>query len=196
MPNNQYVAYFGYGSLVNRATHQTAIVDAFPAQLKGWKRCWKPRADTSVFDVAILSVRPEPETVTEGLLVVDHLQNLPVIDERERNYRRVELNRDDFDTPIDVPDDCPIFVYEVPDTPGLTFGTQRVLRSYLDAVLQGFLNEFGEQSVGRFVQETDAFDIGILNDDADPSYQRHVSLSDAERRLFDAVLAHLPSVPG
>ncbi|WP_157776483.1 hypothetical protein [Nitratireductor aquibiodomus] len=31
---NGLVAYFGYGSLVNRDTHRTEIVGAYPARLK------------------------------------------------------------------------------------------------------------------------------------------------------------------
>lgn len=192
MTDDGLIAYFGYGSLVNRATHRTRIVEAVPAKLHGWCRSWMPRADTSVFDVAILSVRREPVSSTQGLLVVDRVENLPSIDQRERHYNRIMLDDAEIAHDAELPPDCPIYVYEVPDTPELTFGSQRILRSYLDAVLQGYLIEHGEASVRRFVEETMAFEIGILDDRSNPLYQRSVTLSAFERNLFDDVLSHLP----
>lgn len=193
MTDSEYIAYFGYGSLVNRATHRTRIVDAVPARLDGWRRSWRPRADTSVFDVAILSVTREPASTTRGLLVIDRIENLPSIDERERHYDRVLLDQDEIAHGAELPPDCPVYVYEVPDTPDLSFGTQRILRSYLDAVLQGYLKEHGESSVRQFVEETVAFEIGILDDRSNPLYQRNVTLSGFEQALFDDVLSHLPN---
>lgn len=190
----EIVGYFGYGSLVNRTTHRTDIVDAVPARLIGWQRCWMPRRDTSVFDVAILSVRRRQGAVTDGLLVFDRAENLPQIDERERHYRRVILEEDELQFDERSAPQCAIHVYEIEPDPLLAFGTQRVLRSYLDAVLQGFLFEHGEEGVHRFVAETESFDIGILDDRADPLYQRRVTLSDYEQALLDDAVAHLPSV--
>ncbi len=191
---NGVVAYFGYGSLVNRTTHTTNIVEAFPARLNGWRRCWRPRADTSRFDVAILGARPMPDAVTEGLLVVDRADNLAAIDERERDYRRIALTATDIEIDGRLPPDCPLYVYQLDDKPGSGFGKQRILRSYLDAVLQGFRVEHGDGSVRRFIAETEAFEIGILDDRARPLYQRRVELSPVEQALFDDLLSHLPSV--
>lgn len=193
MTEHQHIAYFGYGSLVNRDTHRTDIVEASPAILNGWKRCWRPRRDTSVFNVAILSVREQSGTSTEGLLVIDRAENLPAIDERERAYDRVRLHPDQLQHNAKLPANCPIYVYEVPVEPELTFGTQRILRSYLEAVLQGYLLEHGFEAMSRFVCETEAFHIGILDDRANPLYQRSVELSHEQRDLIDAVLDHLPS---
>ncbi len=191
---DKIIAYFGYGSLVNRATHRTDILDAVPASLNGWQRCWMPREDTSVFDVAILSVRRQAGAATDGLLIFDRAANLPQIDERERHYRRVSLHSDELQFNNNSVPQCEVHIYEVESDPSLSFGTQRVLRSYLDAVLQGFLVEHGEDAVLRFVAETEAFEIGILDDRADPLYQRRVTLSDYEQALLDDALAHLPSV--
>jgi hypothetical protein len=40
---DEVVGYFGYGSLVNRATLRTEILAAIPARLNGWRRTWRPR---------------------------------------------------------------------------------------------------------------------------------------------------------
>ena len=50
-------SFFGYGSLVNRATHD--YPGAQPAQLHGWRRVW---VRTDLRDVVFLSVRPDPGT--------------------------------------------------------------------------------------------------------------------------------------
>ena len=67
-------------------------------------------------------------------------------------------------------------------------GPPRILRSYLDAVLQGFLTHFGEDGVLRFVRETDNWEIGVADDRAAPIYPRSVELSRDESVYFDNVL--------
>ena len=57
--------FFGYGSLVNRATHDYPA--ATPAQLRGWRRTW---VRTDIRDVVFLSVRPDPGSVIDGLVAV------------------------------------------------------------------------------------------------------------------------------
>lgn len=194
MSQSKVIAYFGYGSLVNRATHRTDIVDAVPAHLVGWRRRWMPRANNAVYDVAILSVTRDGASTTDGLLVIDRVDNLPAIDEREGDYLRRTIPRSEITHEANLPSDCPVYVYEIPEEPGLSFGSQRILRSYLDAVLQGFLVEHGEAAVRRFVDETEAFEIGLLDDRHDPMYRRSVNLSADEQALIDEVLDHLPIV--
>ena len=45
MDEGPIIAYFGYGSLVNRTTLRTDYVAAQPVRLNGWRRCWRPRAN-------------------------------------------------------------------------------------------------------------------------------------------------------
>ncbi|MEO1425117.1 MAG: gamma-glutamylcyclotransferase family protein, partial [Pseudomonadota bacterium] len=55
--------FFGYGSLVNRATH--AHDDAHPATLRGWRRMWR---HTALRPVAFLTVVPAPGSRIDGLI--------------------------------------------------------------------------------------------------------------------------------
>ncbi|WP_113155387.1 gamma-glutamylcyclotransferase family protein [Nitratireductor sp. OM-1] len=178
------VAYFGYGSLVNRDTHRTEIVDALPARLKGWRRHWVRRDEESCR--ALLSVRRDPASVIDGLLVIDRAENLPAVDLREERYQRVSLAPADLELSADLPADCPLRVYEA----NLVHAPVRleIIQSYLDAVLQGFLREYGRSGVERFVSETEGFDAEILADRKTPTYPRAVVLSDEEKSLFDAIL--------
>lgn len=183
------VAYFGYGSLVNRATHRTAIVEAMPARLAGWRRFWRARPDMPGFPAALLTVRPEADAACDGLLVVDRADNLAAVDAREARYRRVRLSSEALDLGGVLPRDCPVYVYEaVADLP-LHPDPPKILRSYLDAVMQGFLVEHGEDGLRRLVAETDGFDTPIHDDRHAPVYPRAVALSAIERGLFDRILA-------
>ncbi|ATU91261.1 gamma-glutamylcyclotransferase family protein [Phyllobacterium zundukense] len=187
--NGELVAYFGYGSLVNRNTLRTNIVHAIPARLHGWRRLWRPRPDMPGFPAALLSVRREEGASVDGLLVFDHLDNLPAVDLREAHYHRRSVLLEHVETRTPLLDGCPLFVYEAQHDVPLHPEPPRILQSYLDAVMQGFLIEHGDAGLARFVQETHHFDTPIYKDRAAPAYPRAVSLNDRETSLFDRLLA-------
>ncbi len=184
------VAYFGYGSLVNRATHRTEIVSAVPARLRGWRRAWRPRPDMPGFPAALLTVVPEEGAVCDGLLVFDRAENLAAVDAREARYNRHHVQVDTLEFVAgDAEIDCPVYVYVADETLPPHAEPPLILRSYLDAVMQGFLVEHGEEGLRRFVAETANFDTPFHEDREAPVYPRAVVLSDAERLLFDSLLA-------
>jgi hypothetical protein len=183
------VAYFGYGSLVNKATHRTVIVDAFPARLVGWRRYWRPRPDMPGFPAALLALRREEGAYCDGLVVVDRLENLAAVDAREARYRRLAVAWRELEVASALPARCPVYVYEAETTVPPHPEPPRILQSYLDAVLQGFLAVHGEAGVRRFITETHGFDTPIHGDRLTPAYSRAVVLAEAERVLFDALLA-------
>lgn len=194
--DGKYVAYFGYGSLINRDTHRTVIVDAVPARLEGWRRMWRPRPDMPGFPAALLSVRRQAGAGCDGLLVIDRAENLAAVDAREGRYRRVLLEPGEVALSRPLAHDCPIYVYEaeadVPPHPE----TPHILQSYLDAVLQGVLREHGQDALKRFFAETDGFETAVMADRDAPTYPRAVILDEAERALFDTLhAAHLESLP-
>lgn len=182
------VAYFGYGSLVNRNTLRTSIVHAVPARLHGWRRLWRARPDMPGFPAALLSVRREKGASVDGLLVFDRLDNLPAVDLREVHYDRRSVFPEHVEARAPLPD-CLIFVYEAQHEVPLHPEPPLILQSYLDAVMQGFLIEHGEEGLRRFVRETHHFDTPIYRDRATPAYPRAVTLSTTETSLFDQLLA-------
>lgn len=182
------VAYFGYGSLVNRATHQNAIMGAVPARIKGMARSWRPRPDMPGFPAALLTVFPEKECAVDGLLVYDRIENLPAIDAREARYERVPVLPGEIEILGSAPVACPIYVYQAITTVPPHRQAPKILQSYLDAVMQGFLREFGEDGVRRFISTTRNFDIAIHPDRHKPIYPRAVKLAGDERDLFDTLL--------
>lgn len=199
----QLVGYFGYGSLVNRATLGTEIVAAFPARLNGWQRTWRARPDMGPtpgvalpdgLTPSLLTAHRAPQAGIDGLLVIDLAENLAAIDAREFRYHRRDIAIGDLEfataaSVVDVELDFRLHVYEARTEHPPAGGTSPILQSYLDAVMQGFLREFGEAGVHRFVAETDAFHMPIHEDRHAPLYPRAVSLTQAEIALFDAALA-------
>ena len=184
------IAYFGYGSLVNPYTHRTEIIGYAPASVRGWRRRWQARPDDHPDPIALLSSSRDaaPDAWLQGLLVFDHVANLPALDLREAGYTRHRLAPADVRCELAVPADCPVYIYEG----NLPFRPEQkhvILQSYLDAVLQGYHLNYGADGVRRFIEETAGRETPILADRDAPRYPRAVSLAPGERELFDALLA-------
>jgi hypothetical protein len=64
-------------------------------------------------------------------------------------------------------------------------------RSYLDVVVQGYLNEFGEAGAALFFATTHGWDAPILNDRKAPLYPRDQVLTRAETGFVDDAIAAL-----
>lgn len=190
----ELIAYFGYGSLVNRATLRTRIVGAHPARALGWQRAWQPRPDLTLgpehaIEASLLTVRRAPGSAIDGLLVFDHVDNLARVDLRENDYRRRTLSPSEWSLQGDVvPQRCPVYIYEA-DVVEADPESHPILNSYLDAVLQGFYREHGERGLRAFISDTANFDTPVLADRDWPIYPRAVELDDTERSLFDRLLA-------
>ena len=183
------VGYFGYGSLVNRATLRTDYVDIVPARLIGYRRGWRSRPDMPGFPAALLTVRPDAGVICDGVLVIDRAENLAAVDAREARYIRRTIDRTQVESPGGVPDGLPLYVYTADEALPPHAEPPRILRSYLDAVMQGFLALHGEDGLRRFIAETENFDIPVHEDRDRPTYPRAVSLTPAEVDLFDRLLA-------
>lgn len=186
MPNT-LIAYFGYGSLVNRATHRTDIAGYSPARLKGWRRQWLPRPHSDFGPVAMLSVFEDSRCEIDGLVVRDFARNLPAVDAREIRYNRQHLQSHQLDI-LQQNDkaEAAVNIYVAKHVDVIENAHQcRILRSYLDAVMQGYFNKFGHEGLLRFVQTSENFAIGIREDRKKPVYQRPVVTTAKERALFD-----------
>jgi len=163
---------FGYGSLVNRATH--AYAPARPARLSGWRRAWRYTPHRAG---PFLTVIPGPADTIDGLIAAIPGGDWAALDLREAGYDRL---------PTPLPG---VMVYAVPDHGAVNpAGKDPILLSYVDVVLQGFHREFGPAGVAGFLATTDGWDIPILNDRAAPRYPRHQPLTADETALVDAAL--------
>ncbi len=190
------ISYFGYGSLVNRSTHRTDTIDFVPVRLKGWRRHWLERPKSTYGHVALLSVYPDENSAIDGILVLDRAHNLADVDAREIRYDRKDLDLYDVtvlngekEHIIAIMYQNPAHIYVAKQLPPFEDGDKcRILRSYLDAVMQGYFRKFGLEGLQRFMATTDNFAVGILDDRENPVYTRPVTTSSSERELFDELV--------
>lgn len=170
--------FFGYGSLVNRATHDFG--NPRRARIRGWSRAWR---HTDLRPVAFLTAIPDPEAEIEGLIAHVPGGDWAALDAREYAYDRVPVTAA-VTHPLAGP--VEIAIYSVPEgrhtRPSSAYP---ILLSYLDVVLQGYLREFGPLGVARFFATTAGWDAPVLDDRAEPRYPRHQPLSGEERALVD-----------
>lgn len=169
--------FFGYGSLVNRATHVYAPV--YRARLVGWRRAW---VHTDARGTPFLTGVRDAGSVIDGLVARVPGGDWAALDRREEGYVR---------HPVGVEGEVrEAQVYAVPmETMVVQDPPAPILMSYLDVVVQGYLREFGPAGAEDFFATTEGWEVPVLNDRAAPRYPRHQELSLAERGLVDRLLA-------
>ncbi len=174
--------FFGYGSLVNRMTHDYPA--ARPARLRGWRRVW---VHTPARDLAFLSVRRDDCAEIAGLVAQVPGGDWGALDAREFAYARHPVTAD-----LTGGAALPVQVYAVPEAEGQPASHNHpILLSYLDTVVQGFLREFGTAGAEEFFATTDGWEAPIRDDRTAPLYPRAQVLTDAERAVVDAFRASL-----
>lgn len=174
--------FFGYGSLVNLATHEYA--DAHPARIKGWRRAWR---HTPARDIAFLTAIPCEDSEIDGMIAHVPGGDWAALDEREYAYDR-QIVTDAVVHTVSRPLD--IAIYEVPASAQYKPDVAHpYLLSYLDVVVQGYLQVFGEDGAKAFFETTDGWDCPVRDDRNNPTYPRHQQLTPAERHFVDTQLA-------
>ncbi|MGI9368001.1 MAG: gamma-glutamylcyclotransferase family protein [Ruegeria sp.] len=170
--------FFGYGSLVNLATHD--FPDPRPASLRGWRRAWR---HTDLRPVAFLTAIPATGCEIDGMIAHVPKNNWAALDQREWAYDRIPATPS-VSHPLT--HDVEIAVYAVPQHRGNEpTDNHPILLSYIDVVIQGYLRAFGEEGADRFFDTTDGWDAPILNDRAEPRYPRHQQLRPDEQDFVD-----------
>ena len=174
--------FFGYGSLVNRDTHE--FPRAARARVRGWARTWKR---TRLRQLAFLTAVEAPGEEIEGLIAAVPGADWASLDAREYAYDRhlvVDIDHEhDSDTAVDVQ------IYRTkPEHDTDASDEHPILLSYLDTVIQGYLTEFGEAGAQRFFETTAGWEAPVLDDRSDPVYARVTRLTDDERDFVDTEL--------
>ena len=164
--------FFGYGSLVNLATHD--YPGARPLTVRGWARAWR---HTALRPVAFLTAVPDAGAMIDGVACQVPGRDWRALDLREAAYLRAALPEGPA-------------LYHIPEgLHGPATEAHPVLLSYLDTVVQGYLQVWGEDGAARFFATTRGWDAPILDDRAAPLYPRAQTLTAAEAGLVDALLA-------
>ncbi len=184
---------FGYGSLVNAKTRKNDA-DTVKVELRGWRRAWRHIAELDGEQFCGLTIEPDETKNIFGVLIRAEAAHFEEIDERERNYRRFQLKED-----ICVAEDRPArdlsfnnccHAYETLESHALgETHDVPILQSYLDVVLDGFLDGFGEEGLLNFLTTTDGFDAPILNDRKAPLYPRALKIDLSRLEKFDKLVS-------
>lgn len=175
--------FFGYGSLVNAATH--SYPDPLPASVTGWRRMWR---HTKMRDVAYLTVVPDATCTIQGLVAQVPGNDWVALDEREYAYFRSPVPLQTLSVETDK--DITVQIYQTQtDQDAPPSVRHPILLSYLDVVVQGYLQVFGEDGARRFFETTSGWDAPIQDDRADPIYPRAQQLSAEETQFVDQLLS-------
>lgn len=163
--------FFGYGSLVNCDTHD--FEQPRPARVSGWRRKWR---HTSLRNVAYLTVTEAPGHSIDGLIASVPNGDWAALDIREKAYDRLHLA--DQHVSHRHPEMISVQMYKnKPGNDAPATVRHPILQSYLDIVVKGYLDMFGEAGVDRFFDSTDGWDSPIFNDRDAPIYPRHMPLT-------------------
>jgi len=184
---------FGYGSLVVPEAEDPSPPVPLPCTLRGFRRTWGVAMDNRVdlpgykhyldartgarpdVRVAFLDLEPAPTASAgvNGLARWVEERELPALDARERNYRRIEVAEHlDRDLPP------PVFAYVgLPAARARTRAKPVVVsRDYLDAVRAGFA-AWGEDALTAFESSTAPLPGPVI----DLRLIRHPPLTEGER---------------
>ncbi len=175
--------FFGYGSLVNAKSHD--YPNAQPATLRGWRRAWVASKDHGI--VQLTGVRA-PDHHIKGLIAAVPGADWDALDKREGGYARLSAS-EHVEHSLEIP--AEIAVYSVETTHITPTDNHMILLSYLDVVVQGFHEVYGEDGVQHFFETTDNWHTPIVNDRDNPFYPRHQKLTKFQRELVDGNLKNL-----
>lgn len=188
---------------MNRATRPQGE-RAQTARLYGWERIWGHRvlSEQQPFDkpprsCCSLSVRKvaaanrmprESMPYIDGVVVTIPVGELSGLDRREVGYDRLLLSRKHFDLPDDSRVlDVHVYASKISHR-GIADEHYPILQSYMDCVMQGYTDKFGEEGLQHFVDSTVGWG-GVIDDDrAKPRYPRAVNVSEEQRQHFDNLI--------
>lgn len=107
------VAYFGYGSVVNRATLRTSIVDPIPARLSGWRRYWRSTDRRRTARSGCMPPHREPPVILQSYLdaVPQGFHTVRGVESLARFFAET----DGSETRLHADRDCPVYPRHLAD---------------------------------------------------------------------------------
>lgn len=181
------ISYFGYGSLVNAETLPEGT-DLSPGRLDGWIREWRVCGkDAEGRGRCALSVRRSEGVYIRGVLATECKSGFADLALREKRYDKIDGIGSSFrcdEQGAEGPEDMFLFAASPPHR---AWGdeTHPILQSYLDCVLKGFFDLWGEEGIGHFLETTEGWEAPVLSDRHAPVYSRAVVLDPDLRALID-----------
>ena len=177
--------YFGFGSLVSRASIAVPVASIEPARVFGHRRAWCQPFSRDGVNFAALGVEPGGVTdFVDGVCLKVDAEHAAYFDEREASYRQVEVDAFHPDGRIEA---------------ALTFETKQhasldayIPVSYLATVVVGFWDFYGrDQGLDIFIENTAGWERPVGYDLENPVYSRRpddlVAIAGEIRTALEAV---------
>jgi len=176
------VFIFGFGSLINDQARTVTVSasKAYPVRIQGLKRFWNGRKDST------LGVTKDNSHSCNGIIFEISLQELPALDTREYQYRRISVDTSNVEFLETKPESfTSIWTYEPLNITPLN-PEYPIFQSYLDVVITGCL-EISEEFAIEFIKSTHGWNgEHILKDRENPQYERH--LKEVDVATIDSLL--------
>ncbi|WP_197528696.1 gamma-glutamylcyclotransferase family protein [Aeoliella mucimassa] len=148
---------FGYGSLIqanSRLRNLKSTQPPVPVRVHGFRRGWITRGRDIGFSCTYLGIVPDRSATTNGVLLAYEPEEIPALDQRESEYRRVPVELGQIEllgdtTAIDLAT-AEVITYQTLE-PREATEKFPLVQSYIDICLQGCLE------VDRLLDTADAF---------------------------------------
>ena len=175
---------FGYGSLINAKTHNLGGLMT-PVKLRNWRRHWKQVVKTPHGEFIAMTIEKEPNSIIDGALISIDQDILKQLDIREAGYQRVLLDCGEFTDLSNDPANNKIYTYTTGAVDLSPKKSIPILQTYIDCILAGVIDFFGENHLSRFVLSTGGWHTPIINDRDSPLYARAQHISSDKLSLID-----------
>ena len=158
--------YFGFGSLVSRASIAVPVVTIEPARIFGHRRAWCQPFSRNGLEFAALGLETGSATdCVDGVCLTVEDEFTAYFDERESGYRQVEVDAMHADGRI-----LPAVTFEAREHASMR---AYIPVSYLATVVVGFWDFYGrENGLERFIDNTFGWERPVAFDLSRPVYSR------------------------
>jgi len=175
---------FGYGSLLNRATLPPGA-RLEEATITGWVRQWRNRCATATGPVCGLTLAPRARSVVEGAVMHFAPEHHNALMAREADYAQMS----ECEAQLAAGESVIVTVFSSrPELNDWACDALPICLSYVDVVLQGFLQVYGAAGVEHVLDTTEGWHLPLINDRSLPRYPRPVALAPLELDLIDESL--------
>ncbi|KAG4105716.1 hypothetical protein H8356DRAFT_1633053 [Neocallimastix lanati (nom. inval.)] len=183
---------FGYGSLINPDSRGCTVDSTKSARVikvlaKGLERSWNYNCRDTYTAVGVSKVENKSVACNGVIIPIDDpLNDLPKLDEREHDYRRVQLSREDIEIIHDsrneniedkelLAPNAIIWVYAIVDTftPTVKIPISQI---YIDCILMGCIKEGGIEFAKQFIENTHGWNTSVwVNDRTSEHFRKNIS---------------------
>ena len=187
----------GYGSLLSkdsRERYSNIFTKGIPVTVSGFERAWVTRSlqEKQTYVGALANSHSKLNAQLIPTLIN------PVLQEREKDYRFVEVCPSALNFHLHEPDESSLiddmlsqFTFWICETLACEPASEEfpVHQTYVDTCLAGCLEHGGIEEVERFVTHTSLWEHPRVNDRAKPNYPRAAKVNNEAIKRIDNILA-------